>query len=93
MPPTTSDPKQRIQRIILDYYQSIPFEPTPPDFTEWLQTISPAERELYQWMGLDTCRSMLAFRRYCFRKWGHRLEPYLAERLSLEDFRFWLTME
>ncbi len=92
-PAAVGNAKQRIQRIILDYYQSIPFEPTPLDFDEWLQTMSTAEREIYQWMGLDTCRNILAFRRYCFRKSGHRLESYLAERLSLDDFRCWLAME
>ncbi|MGA0557922.1 hypothetical protein ACO2Q8_14790 [Larkinella sp. VNQ87] len=83
--------QQRIRRIVLEYYGSMPFEPVQADLEAWLQTLCPTEQEIYRWMGLGTCRDMLAFRQFCFRKQGYRLESYLAERLTMEEFRYWLN--
>jgi len=90
-----TDQKQRIRSLILDYYQSapFPFEPTEADFRTWLKTLTKTEQDLYQWMGMDTCRHMLDFRRFYFRQRGHRLESYLASHLSIAEFKVWLSME
>lgn len=70
--------------------QAAHWQPTPPEFRAWLQTLPVPARQVAQRAGAGLMWTTPLFRRYVLEARGHRYVTFMAEHLSEDEFIRWV---
>jgi hypothetical protein len=75
------------------YHNPEVVEVTEDDFAQWLDEMPEKMKRTMQAKGFEACQFMLPFRRYVLAKKDIRLEDYLKQHLSPEDWAAWQELQ
>lgn len=89
----TDDILLRMGKVAMAYYQGGEFNPTPSDFTLWLESLPTNLQKGMKAKGFEDCKGILNFKRFYFELRDYGMEEYMKEHLNSEEYEYWKQKE
>ena len=79
-----------IGKIAVQYYNQVKFNPTQIDFKLWIESLKEPMKSDFKKQGLENCKGVLNFKRFILEMNDFGMDEYMKEKLSKEDYEFWM---
>lgn len=81
-----------IGRVVRGYYDQLTAKDlTKQDFYLWINSLHDPIKSHFMAKGLEGCREVLNFQRFMLEMQDKGLNEYMKERLTEEDFSYWMA--
>jgi hypothetical protein len=82
----------RIGQTTTSYYKQLNSkELTEEDFKLWIASLPEPMKSSFKDKGLDSCKGVLNFQRFILELQDKGLEEYLKNKLTVEDYSYWIA--